>query len=146
MPNQNINIALLVGGASAEREVSKDTGNNIYKALLDLGYEVKVIDPAYGINQPEKVEHFFEDKNYFEVNTLNYVRAVNSDLFDNIDVVFNALHGPWGEDGTIQSLLELRGIKYTGTKVLGSALAMDKMFSKISFEHFEVKTPKWFCN
>ncbi|MGD8780258.1 MAG: D-alanine--D-alanine ligase [Ignavibacteria bacterium] len=145
MPNnKNINIALIVGGASAEREVSKLTGKNIYEALLSLEYNVKVIDPAYGCNQPENIEHFFDEQNHFEINTQNYVRAVNSDLFDNIDVAFNALHGPWGEDGTIQSLFELRGLKYTGSKVLGSAVAMDKMFSKISFEHFKVNTPWWF--
>ncbi len=144
MPNENIKIALIVGGASAEREVSKSTGKNIYEALLNLNYQVKVIDPAYGINQPEEVEKIFSEKDFSEINTQNYVSCVNSKLFDNIDVVFNALHGPWGEDGTIQSLFELRGIKYTGSKVLGSALAMDKMFSKISFEHFKVNTPKWF--
>ena len=55
-------------------------------------------------------------------------------MFDDVDVVFSAMHGKWAEDGTIQSLLELRGLKYTGSKVLASALAMDKEMSKSSFQ------------
>ncbi len=144
MSNKDINIVIVVGGASAEREVSKDTGKNIYNALLLLGYNVKIIDPAYGLNQPENIDAFFADEPYSEIKARNYIECINSNLFNNIDAVFNALHGSWGEDGIIQSLFELRGLRYTGTKVLGSSVAMDKMFSKISFEHFKVKTPKWF--
>ena len=61
-----------------------------------------------------------------------------------IDIAFLALHGKYGEDGTIQSLLELKGIKYTGSKVLSSAIAMDKIMSKILFEEYNVPSPKWF--
>jgi len=60
-----------------------------------------------------------------------------------VDVVFSALHGKWAEDGTIQSLLELRGLKYTGSKVLASALAMDKEMSKVIFRQAGVQTPDW---
>ena len=66
------------------------------------------------------------------------------DLLDNVDVVFSALHGKWAEDGTIQSLLELRGLKYTGSKVLASALAMDKEMSKVIFRQAGVQTADWF--
>jgi D-alanine-D-alanine ligase len=58
-------------------------------------------------------------------------------------VVFSALHGKWAEDGTIQSLLELRGLKYTGSKVLASALAMDKEMSKVIFRQAGVQTANW---
>ncbi|MCH7773439.1 MAG: D-alanine--D-alanine ligase [Bacteroidetes bacterium] len=63
---------------------------------------------------------------------------------DKIDLVFLALHGKWGEDGIIQSLLELKGVKYTGSCVLSSTIAMDKNFSKTIFQKNNVNTPSWF--
>jgi len=144
MSNNNINVALLVGGTSPEREVSKNTGKSILKALYDLDYKVKVIDPAFGLNQPKEIEKFFEEKDYTERTNRNFVEAINSTMFDDVDVAFIALHGKWGEDGALQSLLELRGIKYTGSKVLASSLAMDKSMAKVMFQHFDVSTPRWF--
>lgn len=144
MANKDINIALLVGGVSSEREVSKASGESVYKALNYLGYNVTVIDPAYGLNQPGNVTDFFSQKDFTEMSNRNYIEVINSALFDNIDAVFIALHGKWGEDGKIQSLLELRDIKYSGSKVLASALAMDKSLSKIMFQHYHVDTPRWF--
>jgi D-alanine-D-alanine ligase len=144
MSNNNINVALLVGGTSPEREVSKNTGKSILKPLNDLGYKVKVIDPAFGLNQPKEIENFFEEKDFAERTNRNFVEAINSTMFDDVDVAFIALHGKWGEDGVVQSLLELRGIKYTGSKVLASSLAMDKCMAKVMFQHFDVSTPRWF--
>ncbi len=144
MTNSKINIALLVGGTSPEREVSKASGKSILKALYDLGYKVKVIDPAYGLIQPREEYKFFEEKDYSEISNRNQLEAINSTMLDGIDLVFIGLHGKWSEDGTLQSLLEMRGIKYTGSKVLASALAMNKCMSKIMFQHFDVTTPKWF--
>ena len=144
MSNSNITVALLLGGTSPEKEVSKSSSKSIMKALLDLGYKVKLINPAYGLNQPKEAERFFEFKEYTELSNRNYVEIINSTEFDDVDVAFIGLHGKWGEDGTIQSLLELRGIKYTGSKVLASSLAMDKNMSKVMFHHFDVATPKWF--
>ena len=144
MSKNNIKIALLLGGTSPERNVSKSSGKSILEAIRRLGYEVRVIDPAYGINQPDNDEAFFAEKDYTELSNRNYVEVINSTYFDDIDLAFIALHGKWGEDGTIQSLLELRGIKYTGSGVLASSLSMDKAMSKIMFQHFSVKTPKWF--
>lgn len=144
MSNKEINVALLVGGTSPEREVSKSSGKSVLKALYDLGYKVKVIDPAYGLIQPKEEYIYFEDRNYCEISNRNQLEAINSTLLDGIDIVFIALHGKWGEDGTLQSLLEMRGIKYTGSKVLASALAMNKYMSKIMFQHFDVNTPRWF--
>ena len=144
MGNGKISVALLVGGTSPEREVSKNTGKSVYKALNDLGYKVKVIDPAFGLNQPEEVEKYFGEKDFTERSNRNFVEAVNSTLFDDIDVAFIALHGKWGEDGAVQSLLELRGIRYTGSGVLASSLAMDKSMTKVMFQHFDVNTPRWF--
>ena len=144
MSNNNITVALLVGGTSPEREVSKNTGKSVLKALYDLDYKVKVIDPAFGLNQPKEIDKIFVEKDYTERSNRNFVEAVNSKMFDDVDVAFIALHGKWGEDGMIQSLLELRGIKYTGSKVLASSLAMDKSMAKIMFQHFDVSTPRWF--
>ncbi len=144
MSNSDITVALLVGGTSPEREVSKNTGKSILTALNDLGYKVKVIDPAFGLNQPKEVEKYFEEKDYTERTNRNFIEAINSTMFDDVDVAFIALHGKWGEDGVIQSLLELRGIKYTGSKVLASSLAMDKSMTKVMFQHFDVSTPRWF--
>ena len=137
-------IALLLGGSSSERAVSKSSGLSIYKALINLGYETKLIDPAYGKNQPKETDAFFSEKDFSEVSTRNYLEAVNSSLFDDIDLAFLGLHGKWGEDGTIQSLLEVRGVKYSGSNVMSSAVAMDKAMSKIIFRHFNISTPKWF--
>ncbi len=143
MINKKIKIALLLGGTSPERKVSKSTGASIYKALTNLGYETFLINPAYGDNQPENPEDFFKNEDYSEILNENYIKALNLDLFDSIDLAFLALHGKWGEDGTIQSLLELKGIKYTGSKVLASAISMDKIMSKILFQHYNVRTPLW---
>ena len=140
---RSLKIALLLGGTSPEREVSKLSGTSIYKALLSLGCNPIVIDPAFGINQPKDLNVFFSNEDKIEISNYNYVHCVNSKLFDNVDIAFLALHGKWGEDGTIQSLFELRGIKYTGSKILASALAMDKIMSKILFQHYNVVTPKW---
>jgi D-alanine-D-alanine ligase len=144
MSVKKLKIALLVGGSSPEREVSKESSKSIAQAIKSLGHDLVLIDPSYGINQPQEENLFFEKENYAEVKTENYVAALNSHLLDNVDLVFIGLHGKNGEDGTVQSLLELRGIKYTGSKVLSSALAMDKMMTKIMFQHFDVATPKWF--
>jgi D-alanine-D-alanine ligase len=142
--SNKLKVLLLLGGTSPEREVSKSTGKSVYKALLNLGYDVKVIDPAYGLNQPAEVEKYFAKEDYCEILNSNYLEALNHDSTKGIDIVFLALHGKYGEDGTIQSLLELKGLKYTGSKVLSSSLAMDKIMSKILFEEYNVPSPKWF--
>ncbi len=142
--DKKLKVLLLVGGTSPEREVSKSTGKSVYQAMQNLGYDVVIIDPAYGINQPFEVEDYFSEKDFTEVSNENYLDAINLISPGEIDVAFLALHGKYGEDGTIQSLLELKGIKFTGSKVLSSALAMDKIMSKILFEEYNVPTPKWF--
>ncbi|MEI7811662.1 MAG: D-alanine--D-alanine ligase [Ignavibacteria bacterium] len=142
---KDMNIALLLGGTSPEREVSKSSGKAIYHELKNLGYKVKLIDPAYGINQPENEEDYFiPGRDYAEISNRNCIAVINSGLFDDVDIAFLGLHGKWSEDGTLQGLLELRGIKYTGSGVLASSLAMDKSMSKIMFQHYDVVTPEWF--
>jgi len=143
MVGEKPKVALLIGGTSPEREVSKMSGQGIYKALLSLQYPTVIVDPAYGTNQPPKTEMFFSSEDYSEISNCNCVEAIKSELFDEVHIVFSALHGKWAEDGTMQSLLELRGLKYTGSKVLASALAMDKALSKTIFKSAGVNTAKW---
>jgi len=142
MSQKKKRIALFLGGTSPEKEVSKSSAKSIYAALKNLGYNL--INPAYGENQPENADAFFAKEEFTEISNRNYVKTVNSNLLDNVDLVFLGLHGKWGEDGTIQSLLELRGLKYSGSKVLSSAMSMDKDMSKILFKHYGIPTPKWF--
>lgn len=143
MDKDKISIAVIVGGTSPERAVSKQSAKSIYEAIIKLGYKVKLIDPAYGANQPANIEDYFSDCDAGPISNSNYVNAVNSSLFNDVDLAIIGLHGKWGEDGTIQSLFELKGIKYTGSGVLGSSLTMDKARSKVMFMHFGVSTPDW---
>jgi len=100
-------IAVLMGGRSSEREVSLVTGRACAEALRETGFHVREIDVG-------------ED-----------VAALLRALSDPpVDVVFNALHGHWGEDGCVQGLLELLGIPYTHSGVMASAMAMDKETTK----------------
>ena len=137
-------IALILGGTSPEKEVSKSSASSIFAALNNLGYKTILINPAYGSNQPKDEKEFFLNKDDEKISNRNYVEAINLKLFDDIDLAFIGLHGKYGEDGTIQSLLELRGIKYTGSKILASSISMDKEMSKILFKHYNINTPKWF--
>ena len=145
MNNTKIKIALFVGGISSERDVSKASGKAIYGAIKSLGYQCTLIDPAYGVNQPKEEEKFFDEKDYSEVKLDNLIKTIDSDLLNEIDLVFLALHGKFDEDGTIQSMLELRKIKYTGSGVLSSMMSMDKTVSKTLFRVNGVNTADWFC-
>lgn len=110
-------IAVLLGGKSAEREISLKTGEAVYQALIDLGYAAKKIDAA---------------------------GPVISQLEDyQPDVVFIALHGKFGEDGTIQGVVETLGYPYTGCGVLASALAMDKIYTKKILTYDGIPTAKF---
>jgi D-alanine-D-alanine ligase len=137
-------VGLVLGGASPEREVSKLSAKSVYEALLNNNYEVVLIDPALGSEQSDNPDDYFSNNNSKHVTKDNYVKSVNSGLYNDVDIVFNALHGKWGEDGTIQSLFELSGIPYTGSGVLASSISMNKAFSKVMFKHNDVSTPEWF--
>ncbi len=142
--SKSLNIVLLVGGASPEREVSKESSKSIRESLVKLGHTVHLVDPAYGLQQPTEVEDFFKPGEQFPVSHKNYVEAFTLDVFKNADLVFIGLHGKWGEDGTVQSLLELLGLPFTGSGVLSSSLAMDKAIAKIIMRNNGVKVPDGF--
>jgi len=113
-------IAVLMGGPSSERDVSLKTGEGVFNALVGLGYTVQAIDwSPEGTSLPALLEAA------------------------NVEVVWNALHGTYGEDGAVQGLLQCMGIACTGSGVLASALAMDKVASKRVFESHGIATPTW---
>jgi D-alanine-D-alanine ligase len=144
MLNSKPKVALLVGGTSPERDVSKMSGKGVLKALKKLYYPTIIIDPAYGLNQPKDEKSFFTKKDFSDISNRNCIGALNSDLLNDVDIVFSAMHGKWAEDGMIQSILELRGLKYTGSKVTASAIAIDKDISKKIFRQIGVNTAVWF--
>ncbi|MDP3443298.1 MAG: D-alanine--D-alanine ligase, partial [Ignavibacteria bacterium] len=76
MNNDKLNVALLVGGTSPERQVSKASSKSIYKALTELGYNVKVFDPGLGVNQLTNIDDYFDDKEIGDLKNENYIKLV----------------------------------------------------------------------
>lgn len=116
---------MLMGGRSTEREISLRTGRAVAKGLRSLNYDV--------------IEYDIDPSNGRGVEDL-----LRSGLLFDVDVAFIALHGGEGEDGRIQAMLEVLGVAYTGSGVEASALCMDKIATKIFFEHYGLPTPGWF--
>lgn len=110
-------IGVLMGGLSSEREVSLKSGNAVLGGLIRSGYKAVAID--VGLDLAEQLRK------------------------KGIETAFIALHGRWGEDGTVQGLLEMMGIPYTGSGVLGSALAMDKCLDKALLVALDLPTPEY---
>lgn len=143
-------ITVLLGGASSERDVSMASGLRIADALRQKGHDVLLVDPAkgaidgaaehalreYGVKTTPPTLH--ELRKLATLPTLTQLPEVAG-----ADVVFLALHGGQGEDGTLQALLDMAGIRYTGSGHLASALAMDKELSKIILRAAGVGTPDW---
>ncbi len=111
-------ILIISGGISKERLISLDTGSQVAKELKKNGYKVKITEPDTNL---EKNIKFFKP-----------------------NIIFNALHGQFGEDGYIQTILEQFNIPYTHSGVIPSAIAMDKEISKKIFVKNKIKTPKFF--
>ncbi len=112
-------IGVLMGGRSAEREISLKTGRAILKSLKRQGFQAVAVDADK--NLPQRLRQL------------------------KIQVAYIALHGLGGEDGTVQGLLETMGIPYTGSGVLASAVAIDKIASKRFFEGAGLNTARWFA-
>lgn len=115
---KKLRVALLAGGASGERDVSLRGAGEVEKVLDPAKYQVRRYDPATDIG------------------------LLVRDAAD-IDVAFILLHGPLGEDGTVQGFLDLLNIPYQGSGVLGSAIAMDKNLAKILYRNAGLKVPEW---
>lgn len=136
-------VALLMGGRSAEREISLRTGRGIAQALRNLGHEVAAIDAANGRLLPAGDEERASLGPGEERGLIASAALTSTDSVREAEVVFVALHGGAGEDGTVQALLDLTGKPYTGSGMLASALAMNKAMSKRVFEREGIPTPRW---
>src|SRR5690349_6789279 len=110
-------VAVLMGGRSAEREVSLMSGSGVLKALQSKGVNAHAFDPA--------------ERDLAELKRKGFKRC------------FIALHGRFGEDGTVQGALELLGIPYTGSGVMASAISIDKVMTKRVWLSEGVPTPKY---
>ena len=111
-------ILVISGGISKERIISLDTGKQVANELTKNGYNIKISEPDYRL---------FDVIKLFKPN-----------------IIFNALHGQFGEDGYIQTILETTGIPYTHSGIISSSLAMDKVLSKKIFIKNRILTPKYF--
>ena len=152
-----MNIIVLAGGNSTEREVSIASGQGVCKALRERNHKAVLLDPYFGASQKE--ENLFPTE-YDVDKAADAMREMSSKLEETMktrkgffgpnvleickeaDIVFLALHGANGEDGKVQSVLDLMGIKYTGSVPLSSGMAMDKGITKMVFEAKGVPTPK----
>ncbi|BDU49601.1 D-alanine--D-alanine ligase family protein [Haliovirga abyssi] len=114
-------IAVLMGGISAEREISLKTGRAVLKKLLELGYDA------------------------FEVN-LTKENIVSELTRDDYDIAFIALHGEFGEDGRVQAFLDIVGKKYTGSGFIASAISIDKEITKKIIKNIGICIPKSYMN
>lgn len=156
-----MNIVVLAGGTSPERDVSLSTGRMIYNALKNKGHKVILLDVYLGYEGDTK-GLFDLDKDWTigignigennpDINQIKAKRQGNPNHFfgpgvleicGEADIVFLALHGENGEDGKVQATFDLMGIKYTGTDYASSAIAMDKSISKELFAYNQIPTPK----
>jgi D-alanine-D-alanine ligase len=149
-----VKITVLLGGFSAERDVSLASGLRIAHALRAKGHDVTSVDPAKGAFAREEEDALLaagvgtEPPSLEALSALGSRGSIPTELaawpeVREADVVFLALHGGQGEDGTLQALFDLAGIRYTGSGHLGSALAMDKHLSKTLFRAAGVGTADW---
>lgn len=146
-------ITVLMGGTSSERNVSLASGIRIVEALRSRGHTVTALDPAKGVISAAEESALSTGKVGTEPPSLESLSKFAEGAFlpnltsmkevKDADVAFLALHGGQGEDGTIQALLDMAHVRYTGSGHLSSALAMDKDLSKKLFREAKVKTADW---
>ena len=146
-------ITVLLGGTSSERNVSLASGIRIVKALRSRGHKVTALDPARGVISEAVERELSTGKVGTKPPSLKSLSKFAEGTFlpnltslkelRRADVVFLGLHGGQGEDGTIQALLDMAHVKYTGSGHLSSALAMDKDLSKKLFRVADVNTADW---
>lgn len=135
-------VAVLMGGRSAEREISLRTGRGVAQALRNLGHEVTAVDAANGRLLPAGEEERAALPST-ALEPAGEAALVRPEVLADADVVFLALHGAAGENGTLQALLDLTGRPYTGSGMLASALAMNKAMAKKIFVQEGIPTPRW---
>ncbi len=153
-------VVVLLGGESEERDVSLASGCQVADALRQAGHDVIALDPAAGaLTRAEEAKILAEGvrslppgESQASSGTTSSGQASSGTALSKreeilaADVVFPALHGGMGEDGTLQALLDLSGIAYAGSGMLASALAMDKDITKRILRDAGVLTPDWLVN
>jgi D-alanine-D-alanine ligase len=163
---KKVRVGVLTGGASAERDISLAAGAQIQRSLPSDKYEIVLLDPlAFMVNNPaltaqqraqaesllrgggrvasdRELPKGLEDEIETATKALVPATKAITGTSEPIDVVFISLYGTWGEDGRMQGLLDTLGIPYTGSGVLASALAMDKVMAKTVLEAKGLDVPK----
>lgn len=141
-----------MGGTSDERDVSLSSGVQVAAALRSVGHEVSAVDTVRGILSAEDEKSLLDGgvrsapPGSEELGVLdegNTVALTRAPELGQVDVFFLALHGGSGEDGTVQGLLDVSGVAYTGSDRLGCSLAMDKEVTKRLLRDAQVPTPDW---
>jgi D-alanine-D-alanine ligase len=156
---RRMRVAVLMGGPSPERDVSLLTGRQIAAALDQTRYDVLPVEittdgkwllrPDVALPAPALHPRIPASPASTTLSTADGVRSAVPVSFEvaveqeRVDVAFIAMHGPYGEDGTVQGLLELLGLPYTGSGVLASALAMDKLRSRQLFAWHGIPVPTY---
>ena len=147
-----LKIAVLMGGVSGEREVSLGSGVQVARALKEAGHDALSVDTSRGVlSQAEEASILESGLGFPGPGREQLDMLVTGDLslfsreprLEGIDLVFPALHGGRGEDGTLQALLEITGIPYVGSDMVGCALSMDKDLAKRLLRAAGVPTPDW---
>jgi D-alanine-D-alanine ligase len=148
-----VRVTVLTGGTSAERDVAIASAGQVVTALRQGAHQVSIVDTAQGDVSPEDEPSLLRQavglapptpdslrgaERKFLLTSLGQTAAVRE-----AEVLFLALHGGWGEDGTLQALLEVVGTRYTGSGPMASAVAMDKDLSKQLFRQAGVDTADW---
>ncbi|MEP6780493.1 MAG: D-alanine--D-alanine ligase [Gemmatimonadaceae bacterium] len=146
-------ITVLLGGVSSERDVSLSSGLRIAVALRERGHDITCLDPADGVMSRETEAALLASGVGSAPPTIEQLANLSSRSLSpvlgtlpeitNADCVFIALHGGQGEDGTVQAVLDMAGVAYTGCGHLASALSMDKQLSKVVMHAAGVATPDW---
>ena len=159
-----MNIVVLAGGLSPERDVSLSSGTMACNALLSLGHRAILVDLFFGMPdwdgktdpfsdakplQPYRIGEHEPDLDALrrsrKTGFNDYIGLNVPELCERADIVYMGLHGDCGENGKLQAFFDLRGIRYTGSGELACRAAMDKWISKRLFERSGILTPKGFC-
>ena len=146
MPNNKIKIAVINGGLSNEREVSIKTGQQVFNNLSDENYDkflVEMTKDGRWLLSGDNLKLGAKFSGTKALTIMHPDKGIAKNDLNNFDIVFLALHGKFGEDGKIQSILDILGIPYTGSGVLASALGMNKAKTMEFISSIGIKTPKF---
>ena len=148
--DDKLNILVLAGGLSDERQVSLTSAVAIVGALQRQGHNINVLDTATGKSLLDSSGRYLlekDDKSLSKIalkqsESIVLSEAIKAEPYNKSDLVFIALHGGAGEDGTIQALLDLVNIRYTGSNMMASAMSMNKSIAKNLIQNEKIPTPK----